>query len=133
MLMGRSHSCQADVIDRAVWTCQQLGLLEVLADDVQQYVNEVAAIWLVLYADSIEERLEGLVDARDRICVAAELLRRPVQLIGANEFPLALDVDAPRINERANKRVCSLSALVQHLICRDVGLRAHCDAVLQMV
>ncbi len=33
IFMGRSHAGQADVIDRAVWTCQWLGLLEVFAKD----------------------------------------------------------------------------------------------------
>src|SRR5690606_37846304 len=61
MFMGGSNAGQANVIDRAVWTCQWLGLLEILADDVQQYVNEVATIWCILYPDCIEERLEGLV------------------------------------------------------------------------
>ena len=105
MFMGGSNAGQANVIDRAVWSCQLLGLLEILADDIQQNVNEVATIRCILHPDCIEERLEGLVVSRDRVCIAAKLLRHPVQLVRTNECLLAIDINASRASESRDERI----------------------------
>src|SRR5690606_11995989 len=73
MFMGSSDAGQANVIDRAVGTYQWLGLLEILADDVQQNVNEVATFWRILYSNCIKKRLKRLVVARNGVRIAPKL------------------------------------------------------------
>src|SRR6185437_62097 len=51
-----ARAIQAVVIDSAVWSHDRFGLLEVLSDDVQQDVDEVAAIRRILNPDRVEQR-----------------------------------------------------------------------------
>ena len=101
--MGGSNAGQADVIDRAVWTCQWLGLLEVFANDIEQNVDEIPTFRRILHSNCIKNRLKRLVVSRNGVRVASKLLWHPVQLVGTDECLLAFDINASRASESRNE------------------------------
>ena len=94
MFIGGSNAGQANVIDRAVWTCQWLGLLEVFANDIEQDVDKIPTFWSILHSNGIKKWLKRLVVARNGVRVAPKLLWHPVQLVGTDECLLAFDINA---------------------------------------